>query len=89
MSARKTVHVPDDQDFMKAGGIPWWRALHGDHFSSPEHVSLSKFAEFFGSTDHGCRLHIPAAGKERDEMNAKTERDAQAKRCHALRQPRI
>lgn len=83
----KTVQIPDDREFLAQGGIPWWRAKHNAHFSSPEHVSDSAFAEFFGSVDHGCRLHIPAAGKERDEMNAKAERDAQAKRCHALRQP--
>ena len=85
MKEKRSVHVPDDQDFLRNGGIPWWRALHGDHFASPQHVSDSKFAEFFGSVDHGCRLHIPAAGKDRDDMNRAVERDAQAKRCNDLR----
>jgi hypothetical protein len=65
--------------------IVLWKAKHADHFASNQHVSKSKFAEFFGSRDLGCRLWIPAAGKDRDEMRKKAESEAQAKRCRTLR----
>jgi hypothetical protein len=76
----KSVNVPEgDVD------ITQWKAKHADHFASPQHVSQSKFAEFFGSKDLGCRLWIPAAGEARNEMNAKAQSEAQAKRCRILR----
>ena len=62
-----------------------WREKHADHFSTNEHVSVSKFQEFWGTRDLGMRLHIPAAGKEREADRRKTEAAAQAKRCRAMR----
>lgn len=84
----KTVQVPDDKDFERLGGITWWKTKHAYHFASDEHVSVSPFAEYHGSYDRGLKLHIPAAGAERDEMRAKEEKAEQRKRCHALRNPK-
>lgn len=83
MSTKKspTTVVPPDENV----DLGQWRDKYAQHFASNEHVSLSPFKDFFGSKDCGCRLHIPAAGKERDDMNRKAEQEAQAKRCKILR----
>jgi hypothetical protein len=58
-SGPNRVIVPSDDTYIRKGGNVWWRALHADHFESNEHVSESKFAEFWGSVDLGAFLHIP------------------------------
>ena len=76
------VHAPEeDRNF----DLVAWKTRHSYHYETNQHVSLSPFAHYFGSLDHGCRLHIPPAGPERDKMNVAIEKDAQAARCRALR----
>ena len=63
-----------------------YRQKHGDHFASPQHVSQSKFKEFFGSRDLGLKIHIPAAGSNAAvEAAIKEEAAAQRKRCQKMR----
>jgi hypothetical protein len=83
MKKDPTVVVPPEGDI----SIPEFKTKYAFHFDTNQHVSESPFAAYFGSTDHGTRLHIPAAGKDRDDMNRAIEKDAQAKRCRALRAP--
>lgn len=81
MTADPSIVIPPDGDV----DLALWKAKHAHHFASPAHVSNSPFRDYFGSRDQGCRAHIPAAGKERDEMNRQAEKAAQARRCKILR----
>lgn len=76
-----TVVVPPDGDV----DLVLWKAKYAFHYATNQHVSESPFKDYFGSKDHGCRLHIPPAGKDRDDMNRATEKEAQAQRCKNLR----
>lgn len=62
-----------------------WRAKHADHFASPEHVSKSKFRQFWGSVDLGTRLHIEPAGERRDAENKKLAMAEQRKRSSRIK----
>jgi hypothetical protein len=82
--SRKATHsivIPDDADFDPRR----WKEKYNDHFSTNEHVSTSRFAEFFGSRDLGLKLHIPPAGDQRNEMLAAEQKTAQKIRCSKLR----
>lgn len=54
------LRIPQDKEWEKKGGSIWWRVLHADHFESPQHVSDSKFAQFWGShPEPVVQAHIP------------------------------
>lgn len=73
--------MQDDKDF----DIHEFKRKHNAHFRSPEHVSKSKFAEFFGSRDLGTKLHFPAAGTERDKVTKSEQKNEQKIRSQRLR----
>lgn len=73
--------MQDDKDF----DIHEFKRQHNAHFRSPEHVSKSKFKEFFGTRDLGTKIHFPAAGAERDKVAKRDQQVEQKIRSQRLR----